>query len=225
MSALVRNIEAAEREQYDVVIIGGGIYGAMLMLESVRRGLKVLVLERGDFGSGTSFNNLRIVHGGLRYLQSLHLSRFRESVAERRWFLETFPDLVHPLPCLMPLYGGLQRNRPLLAAALAVNDRLSRKRNEGLGDDQRLPNGRVLDRDETVARFPQVRTDGLVGGALWYDAVMPDCHRLQIETMRWAASAGGTALNTSRRCGSAARTARSLPCSRATSRPVASTNF
>jgi len=100
MSIIGRNTEQAEKDRFDLIIVGGGIYGAMLMLEAARAGLKSLLLEKADFGGGTSFNNLRIVHGGLRYLQTLHLSRMRESVTERRWFLQTFPEFVHPLPCL-----------------------------------------------------------------------------------------------------------------------------
>jgi glycerol-3-phosphate dehydrogenase len=165
------------------------------MLEAGRLGLKSLLLEQGDFGAATSLNNNRIVHGGLRYLQSLHLSRFRESVAERSWFLREFPDLVTPLACLMPLYGGLTRNRNLLRLALTVNDALSRDRNQDLPAAQQLPGGRILDVDETRERFNAVRLEGLVGSALWYDAVMLDCHRLLIEVLRWATLAGGTALN------------------------------
>jgi glycerol-3-phosphate dehydrogenase len=195
MSNLVRDIEGTASERFDVIIVGGGIYGAMLMLEALRAGLRPLLLEKSDFGASTSFNNLRIVHGGLRYLQSLHLSRYFESVAERRWFLTTFPEFVQPLPCLMPLYGGLMRSRPVFGAALLLNELLSIRRNANVNPDRRLPPGRLLSVADTRRHFPLVRTDGLIGGALWYDAVMPDCHRVQIEVMRWAASEGGAALN------------------------------
>ena len=63
------------------------------------------MLERDDFGGATSFNSLRIIHGGFRYLQNLDLPRFFESVSDRKWFLQNFPDLVEPIPCLIPLYG------------------------------------------------------------------------------------------------------------------------
>jgi glycerol-3-phosphate dehydrogenase len=195
MSIIGRNTEQAEKDRFDLIIVGGGIYGAMLMLEAARAGLKSLLLEKADFGGGTSFNNLRIVHGGLRYLQTLHLSRIRESVSERRWFLQTFPEFVHPLPCLMPLYGGVTRNRFVLGTALRLNDWLSRNRNIDLDAAHQLPDGQVLSAEETRKRFPQVLDSGLKAGALWYDAAMPDCHRVQIEILRWCTSAGGTALN------------------------------
>src|SRR5690606_21038054 len=107
---LQRDPEGASSCSFDLIVLGGGIYGAMVQLEAARRGIRSLLLERGDFGGATSANHFRIVHGGLRYLQSLDLPRFREAVAERRWWLRTFPDLVEPLRCVMPLYGeGLRR--------------------------------------------------------------------------------------------------------------------
>ncbi len=195
MSSIDRNVTASAARDYDVIVIGGGIYGSMILLEATRRGQRALLLEQSDFGSGTSYKNLRILHGGLRYLQTLDLQRFRESVAERSWFMRTFPDLVRPLPCLMPLYGGLKRNRLLLRTALKINDLLSRNRNDGLSDENRLPDGEILAVSDVVKLFPGVRQHGLVGGALWYDAVMPNCHRLLIETLRWACAGGASALN------------------------------
>jgi glycerol-3-phosphate dehydrogenase len=175
----------------DLLVIGGGFYGAMLTLEAARRGLSTVLLERDDFGGATSANSLRIVHGGLRYLQSLDLPRFRESVAERRWFLRHFPDLVQPLPCLMPLYGpprgGRLRRPAVFRVALALNDRLARER--------LLPPGRVLDVSETVDLFPGVDRNGLAGAALWHDAVLTDPQRVLHETLRWAGRCGARALN------------------------------
>ncbi|MEZ4484846.1 MAG: hypothetical protein R2864_09680 [Syntrophotaleaceae bacterium] len=79
-------------------------------------GYGVWCLKKQDFGSQTSFNHLRILHGGLRYLQSLDLRRFRDSVAERSWFLRHLPGLARPVDCLLPLYGnGL--HRPAVAFA------------------------------------------------------------------------------------------------------------
>ena len=79
-----RSVEALSRSSWDLVIVGGGVYGVAAALEAARRGLRPLLLERGDFGGETTWNSLRIVHGGFRYLQTLDLKRFRESVAERQ---------------------------------------------------------------------------------------------------------------------------------------------
>lgn len=197
--SLVRDPRGAAAASYDLLVVGGGFYGAMLTLEAARRGLSVLLVERDDFGGATSWNSLRIVHGGLRYLQSLDLSRYRGSVAERRWFLRHFPDLVEPLPCLMPLYdparGGRLRRPAALRLALALNEALSRSRNEGLRPDREVPAGRIVDAAETVRLFPAVERPGLLGGALWYDAVMPDSHRVLVEALRWAHRCGARTLN------------------------------
>ncbi|MFQ5467800.1 MAG: FAD-dependent oxidoreductase, partial [Kiloniellaceae bacterium] len=182
-------------EAFDLIVVGGGAYGIMLALESVRRGLRPLVVERGDFAGATSHNSLRVVHGGLRYLQGLDLPRFRESVAERRWFLRHFPDLVEPLPCLMPLYGEGARRPAVLRAALLLNDALSHRRNVGVPAARALPQGRVLDAAATRGRFPGVARAGLAGAALWHDAFIPDAPRLLIEALRWARAHGAHALN------------------------------
>ena len=185
-----RNLEEAESRTWDLLVVGGGIYGATLALEAARRGLAALVVERGGFGQETTWNSLRIVHGGLRYLQSLDFPRFRESVRERRWFLESFPDLVRPLPCLMPLYdpprGGALRRRAVFRFALGINDLLSRER--------ALPPGRLLSVAETEELFPTVDRAGLRGGALWHDAVAPDPRRLVVEILRRACLLGACAL-------------------------------
>jgi glycerol-3-phosphate dehydrogenase len=181
--------------RYDLVVIGGGIYGIALTFEASRRGYRAVLLERGDFGGGTSWSSLRIIHGGLRYLQTLDLRRFRESVAERRWFLRHFPDLVRPLPCLMPLYGHGLKRPGILRLALAANDLLALRRNRDLEPAVRLPRGRVLSAHETAQLFPQVRERGLRGGALWYDAVMLSPERVLMDLLGWACRCGATALN------------------------------
>lgn len=193
---IIRNVNAAsETDAYDVIIVGGGIHGAMLQLEACRRGLKTLLLEKRDFGAATSFNSLRTVHGGLRYLQSANFRRFFESVAERSWFLRTFPDIVRPLPCLMPLYDEGLRRRSVMRLALLANDLLAWNRNAGVPVRNRLPSGTTIDAESTRALLPAVRSDGLTGGAIWYDAIVPDSQRLVMESLHLGAEAGGTALN------------------------------
>ena len=195
MTRIVRNPATAARVDYDLIIVGGGIYGAMLSLEAARRNLRSLLIEKGDFGGATSYNSLRIVHGGFRYLQKLDLHRFYESVNERKWFLKTFPDLVKPLPCLMPLYGKGLRRPPILFSALKLNDTLSATRNQGIRSDRHLLSGRVINSKQVQQIFPTVDQDELQGGAVWYDACMPDSQRLVMGALRWACSLGAEALN------------------------------
>ena len=190
-----RDISAAESRSHDLIVVGGGVYGITLALESARRGLRPLLLEQGDFGGCTSWHSLRIVHGGLRYLQKMDLPRFVESVAERSWFLQHFPELVSTIPCLMPLYGRGLRRASVMRLALFVNDSLSRGRNRNLRADRHIGAGRIVSAAETEQLFPGVVRDELQAGALWHDGVMPDSQRLLVEMLRWAAHCGAAALN------------------------------
>ncbi len=190
-----RDPAAAALERHDLIVIGGGAYGIMLTLEAARRGLRPLLVERADFGGATSWNSLRIVHGGLRYLQTLDLTRLRQSVQERSWFLRAFPDQVRPLDCLMPLYGDGLKRPGALRVALAATDLMTSGRNRSLDAAHQIGRGAVLGAAETVRHFEMVPRDGLRGAALWQDAVMADSQRLLIESLRWATSAGAAALN------------------------------
>ena len=190
-----RDPGAAAAGSYDLIVIGGGIYGITLCLEATRRGLRTLVVERADFGGATSWSSLRILHGGLRYLQSLDLVRFYESVGERSWFLRHFPDLVLPLPCLMPLYGRGLKRPSVFRAALLLNDLLSLRRNAGVARTLHLPQSRLVSAAEAAALFPAVAREGLQGGALWHDAVMLSPERIAIEMLCWACARGARALN------------------------------
>lgn len=195
MNKIIRNPSDASKETYDLIIIGGGIYGVMLSFVASQFGLKNLLVERDDFGGATSYNSLRIVHGGLRYLQKADLHRFLESVNERRWFLRNFPGLVEPLPCLMPLYGiGIYRPS-VFRPALMLNDILSMHRNEGVHRDYHLHSGRIVSRQETEEIFPGIDRQGLKGGAVWYDASMPDSQLLLIAILKQSCWMKTTALN------------------------------
>ncbi len=192
---ITRDPQGAEKGEYDAIIIGGGIYGITLALEAGRRGLKTLLLDQGDFGEQTSFNSLKIIHGGLRYLQSLDLHRFRESVGERAWFLRHFPGRVHPLPCFMPLYGNGMRRPLIFRAALLANHLFSLRRNSGIAPDHHLPMGGVVGVRESQSIFPLLDRDGLKGGAVWYDAYMPDSQLLVMDLLQVACRLGTIPLN------------------------------
>jgi glycerol-3-phosphate dehydrogenase len=190
-----RDPSQLSRDRFDLIVVGGGVYGAMIALEAVRRRLRPLLLDRADFAGATSANSLRIIHGGLRYLQDAHLTRYFLSVRERAWFLATFPDYTQPLPVLMALHGKGLRRRAVFRCALAANNALTRLAISHLGAAGRLPSGRTL----PVSVVREVMTSGglppLEGGALWYDAFAPCAPTLVIETLRWACSRGASVLN------------------------------
>lgn len=141
----------------DVLIEGGGIQGATAAYVAARQGLSVLLVERGDLGGGASSNSMKVLHGGLRYLQSLDLPRSFESLRERRRLQRLAPDLVRPLPVRMELAGRSAFYRAALRAGLLAHDVLSAHRNRGLGPEQRLPR----------SRYPR-----------WHDALVTDTERL-----------------------------------------------
>lgn len=176
---------------FDAAIIGGGVYGILLALEGASRQQRVLLIERDDFGGGASFNHLRTIHGGLRYLQTLDLRRAITSNRQRLWWLRNFPDLVRPISCLMPLYNrGLRRPAAFRAAFLTA-------RMLGLHKDGHGKSGRfqVVSSNEVRALLPYCRADGLDRGALWQDALMPSPHRVVAELLHWAESAGAMVRN------------------------------
>lgn len=192
---IVRDLRAAASREFDLVVIGGGIYGASVLQEAARRGLRACLCEAGDFGGATSWNSLRIAHGGLRCLQDLDLSRFGQFVAARRSLALRFPSLVRPLEFLMPLYGRGLRRRPVMQVGLWLNDVLSRHRNEGLPEPLHVPDGRVLDAAATREAFGQVRAEGLDGAAAWCDYRMLSPERILMELLRDACRHGALALN------------------------------
>src|SRR5712691_12635671 len=107
LSRLIRDLDRLTGPEFDVLVVGGGIYGLAIAYDAALRGLSVALVERDDFGSGTSFNHLRTIHGGLRYLQSLNVARARESVRERRTGARRAPQCVQPMPFAVPLYRSL----------------------------------------------------------------------------------------------------------------------
>src|SRR5829696_8495986 len=124
-----RNLERLANQKFDILVVGGGIHGAITAWDAALRGVSVALIERGDFGCATSQNSLKTIHGGLRYLQDGNLARIRTMARERTTWMKIAPHLVHPLTCLMPTQKKVSRTRLAMWAALTVNDILSFDRN------------------------------------------------------------------------------------------------
>jgi len=191
-----RNLNNLGNTQFDVLIIGGGIYGAWTAWDAAQRGLSVALVEKGDFGGATSSNSLKIMHGGLRYLQHADFKRMRESIRERSILMRVAPHLVHPLPCLMPTYGHGMKGREALDIAMMLNDVMSFDRNAQLDDPQKhIPRGRMVSAEEVQRLVPNVETKNLTGGALWYDCQNYNSERLLFSILHSAANAGAQMAN------------------------------
>lgn len=191
---LSRDLEAAQNARYDAIIVGGGIQGVCLLHEASRRGLRALLIEQNDFGGATSWNSMRILHGGFRYLQSMDLPRYCESVRARRWFMRMFPGLTGPLECLMPLYGGGLKRPEAFWAATMMNRQLVRLEGRHRNEPKLNP-GRALSAREVAVKLPWIPRRGLKGGGLWCDAVLRSPERAMMHLLRVAAGRGCGALN------------------------------
>jgi glycerol-3-phosphate dehydrogenase len=191
-----RDLAGLASAEHDLLIVGGGIYGAAAAWDAAQRGLRVALVERGDFGSGTSWNSLKTLHGGLRHLQRADIRSLRESTRERAaWLRIAPPRLVRPLPFLVPTYGHGARGREALALGLRLNDLLTRDRNAGLPEDRRIPDSRMLSPEEVRGRVPGIVDRGLTGGALWWDAQVTSSERLLLAFLHAAAGAGAVLVN------------------------------
>ena len=189
-----RNVTQLTANQYDLLVIGGGIYGACVAWDAALRGLSVALVEKGDFGGAASANSLKIIHGGLRYLQDGNLRLVRQMSRERQIWMLIAPHLVQPLPCLMPTTHKLTRSRLALKAALTVNDLLSFDRNREANGRSPIPNGRLLTASQTKTILPDL-TQTITGAAIWHDAQMLNSERLLISIVQAAVVAGAHVAN------------------------------
>ena len=178
--------EVAQRS-YDVAVIGGGINGTGIALEAQRRGYRTLLVERNDFGSGTTSRATRLIHGGLRYLEHAELGLVSESLGEREAMLRSYPSLVKPLRLLIPVYDGDERPGWKVRAGLALYDLLSFRKS--------LPRHRALPITKLDAVAPNLNRDGLRAAYTFSDAQVAFPERVVIETLRAFLAAGGTAIN------------------------------
>jgi glycerol-3-phosphate dehydrogenase len=182
-------------ETFDLLIIGGGITGACIARDAALRGLKVALIEKGDFAGATSAFNSKLIHGGLRYLRNFELGLVRESLRERRIWQRIAPHLVHPLPFLVPQFDASASARATLAAGLSLYDMLSYDRNWLADSYQRLPGHSWLDKHEAIKREPLLDTPGITGAFLYYDAQMYAPERLALECLIDADAHGAAIAN------------------------------
>src|SRR5476649_2769381 len=175
---MYRDLERLTAQTFEVLVVGGGIYGLTIACDAAARGLSVALIERNDFGSGASFNHLRTIHGGLRYLHSLDVGRALESIRERRTTARIAPQAVRPLLFAVPLYRSLLRGKMAMRAGFLLDRIVAADRNRGVLASHRLPGGRVVSRSHAAQRFPGLKRQGLTGAAVFYDYVTTEPDRL-----------------------------------------------
>jgi glycerol-3-phosphate dehydrogenase len=160
-------------QDYDLIVIGAGINGCGIARDAALRGLRALLLDKGDIAGGTTSWSSRLIHGGLRYLEHGELGLVRESLRERERLFRIAPHLVQPLPMMIPLYRGDRRGPLMIRAGMVAYDALSL--------DKSLPRHRMLDRAFALNRAPGLAAEGLRGAALYYDAQVTYAERLALE--------------------------------------------
>ncbi len=171
-------------EPWDLLIIGGGATGVGCAVDAASRGYAVLLLEQSDFGKGTSSRSTKLVHGGVRYLEQGNISLVIEALRERGLLRQNAPHLVTDLAFVVPTYDWWES--PFYGLGLKVYDVLAGK--YGFGPSQ------ILSREETLARLPTIKAEGLRGGIVYYDGQFDDS-RLLINLAQTAADQGATLLN------------------------------
>ena len=177
------NIEVLRSEMFDVVVVGGGITGAGVAREAALRGLRVALVEKNDFASGTSGKSARMVHGGLRYLEHYQFGLVLSACAERYRVFRMAPRLVRPTPFTYPVYRNSRNSLLKMRLGMILYDLLARFRN--------FQAHRILMPNEVASVEPALRQEGLVGAAHYYDCIEDDA-RLTLTTILAAARSGTT---------------------------------
>src|SRR6188474_2385643 len=183
-------VRVADKSRFDLVIIGAGINGAGIARDAAMRGLKVLLIDKGDLGCGTTSASTRLIHGGLRYLEHFEFGLVRESLREREILLRIAPQLVRPLAITIPIYKQSKRGRLTIRAGMILYDLLSWGKS--------LPRHRMFSRAATLKRWPGLNPEGLVGSALYYDAQVEFPERLVAENVLSAREFGAEVLTHTR---------------------------
>lgn len=176
----------SEKKLFDLIVIGGGINGAAIARDASFRKLKVVLLEKEDFGSGASSKTSKLAHGGIRYLEQLQLSLVKESLRERSLLLKNAPHLVKPLLFVLPVYAKDPHPLWKINLGLYLYDYLSGKSD--------FPKHKKLSQEVILEAIPGLRKEDLQGGCAYYDAQMLD-NRLLIETILSAEQAGAEVYN------------------------------
>ena len=198
-STRASNISLMGSEQFDVLVIGGGVTGAGVALDAVARGYKVALVEKVDFASGTSSKSTKLVHGGIRYLPNFDFALVREALVERGLLLHNAPFLVHPVGFVLPIYKGdrhpvgLPFTTPwgiglgfILDIGLWLYD--------GLAGRHNVKRHRRLSRKEVMRLAPALVTENLKEGFIYYDGQTNDA-RLTMAILRTAVQYGATVAN------------------------------
>lgn len=180
---------------HDLLIVGGGIYGASMAYTASLNGLQPLLVEQDDFCNHTSANSQKVIHGGLRYLQSADIKRVIESIREKQRFYHLFPHQVKPLPCLLPTSGYAMKGNEAFRIAFLLYGLIQKLVCRGKLTKNLHKRPKILSRAEVVSRFNHMEQEDIRGGGLWYDGICNDPERVIISLLESSAKLGGNIAN------------------------------
>lgn len=183
------------REGFDVVVVGGGITGVWVAREAAARGLKVALVDRGDFGAETSAATTKYIHGGIRYLEQYDFAVVRESLRERRILALGAPHLVEQTKFIMPAWRWSKPSAPLLGAGMALYDLLSFDRNREAPASLRIPHPRWMSKKKLLQSVPWLEPAGLLGAFAYHDTLNVHPERLLLAYVKSAEAAGAVLVN------------------------------
>ena len=181
--------------KYDLLIIGGGISGACVAHDAVLRGISVALVEKKDFGWATSAATSKLIHGGLRYLKNLEFGLVRESLQERRIYEIIAPHMVYPVPFLIPTYENSSNSRIFIYPGMLLYDILSYDKGSLEDPERKVPHFKILSRSQVLSKEPDVNTDNLTGGAIYYDCQLYSSERTTLSFVQSAAKNGADVAN------------------------------
>ena len=190
-----RDIEKLSKDEFDILVIGGGIHGITVAREAAKNGYKTALIEMNDFGHSTSFNSMKVIHGGLRYLQHGNLKRIRQSIRSRKIMQNVAPHLIKAVSFLVPTFGRGLKSKNIMRLALSINDLISFDRNYNIAFQNRIPGGYVISREEILKLIRGINTEKFTGGAVWYEAVVQNTERMLLEFLYEANQYDFTAAN------------------------------
>ena len=194
-NAMKRFIEENIKEQFDCIIIGGGITGAAVAYEAASRGLKVALCEKNDFGWATSSATSKLIHGGLRYLNYFEFGLVRESLRERRILENIAPNLVYPFPFMIPNYNRLENNRWVLKIGMILYDILSYDKAFTWDKSKKIPMHFTLSKEKALKEEPNIRPEGLTAATVYYDCQSIFPERLTLAFIKSAVAYGAKVAN------------------------------
>ena len=180
---------------YDIIVIGGGISGVSVAYEAATRGLKVALFEKGDFGEATSSATSKLIHGGLRYLKNMEFGLVRESLSERKILENIAPNLVYPLPFMIPTYSNLKSNKYVLFLGMLFYDILSFDKAFTWDKTKKLPIHRTISKKQTKRLEPCVPDNKRTGASIYYDCQNINPERLTFGILKSAVANGAQVAN------------------------------